>query len=197
MTRRELAYALVIVAAIAVILTVAGRILADPARASGIEPPVATPLPASAFRDVVIPAAVPVLESRHLEADPGRQTSVALVSGATPTPRPTDAAVRDVPQTPAAATPLPAISRVTWYVDPRLGPDGLYGAAGDWHWGDAPYPVTLVRVADGRTYSVTVTVADACTACRDGNPLLDISPAAFRSLGVPLSVGVVKVSVSR
>ncbi len=193
MTRRELAYALVIVAAIAVILTVAGRILADPAPASGIEPPAATPLPASDFRDIVIPAAVPVLESRHLEADPGRQTSVALVSGATPTPRPTDAAVRDVPQTPAAATPLPAISRVTWYDN---GP-GFYGAAGDWHFGDQPYHVTLVRVADGRTYSVTVTVADACTACRDGSPLLDISPAAFRSLGVPLSAGVAKVTVTR
>jgi hypothetical protein len=87
----------------------------------------------------------------------------------------------------------------SWYRDTSLPADGLYAAAPGWRFGQTPYPVAVCAFTEGRSRCVTVFVQDAC-GCPNGR-VIDLSPAAFSNpkdgLGVPLSVGLVRVTVER
>lgn len=87
---------------------------------------------------------------------------------------------------PKPAAPLPS-GIATWYDD---GP-GLYGAVGSFQWGDRPYTAQVCRA--GRC--VKVRIRDYCAACARGDVLIDLSPAAFTRLGLPLTRGVMSVTV--
>lgn len=227
MTREQRLVALAVVVAVLAIVWVLLAtfilvLLVSSVPADATPPYHPTPLSERMFADVPAPRSADVsfdVTPAGASHDPGHRPSGAsehrtgaplparvAVPFSAPAPQSADAAVGDAAQTPPTAQPSAAIRKevgaqpvrfVTWYADPSLGPDGLYAAAGDWTWGDDPYLVVLTRIADGRTYSVTLIVQDACSACRDGSPILDVSPAAFMSLGVPLSAGVVRVEVTR
>ena len=88
----------------------------------------------------------------------------------------------------------------TWYV--REGYQ-FYAAAGpalrkikDFRWGKKPYRIIVENLKNGR--AIVAWVVDWCQ-CRGqtGNEkLVDLSPAAFVALGVPLGNGVQKVRVT-
>jgi hypothetical protein len=104
--------------------------------------------------------------------------------------------VKGAGQTPVAATPLPVIRRgfASWY-DAWYGP-GLYAAVGHgYRFGQDVYPIVVCTVYAGTSRCVTAIVRDACTGCRDGEPLVDLSPEVWDALGVPLSLGRIRVTV--
>ena len=118
--------------------------------------------------------------------------------------------------------PVVLSGRATWYdarkngawftQRPRAGaaernqdgaPYKFYAAAGpalralrDFRWGEEPYEVILRNPATGK--QITVTVVDWCQ-CMGGETnnerLIDLSPAAFKALGVSLSRGVQKIEL--
>jgi hypothetical protein len=118
--------------------------------------------------------------------------------------------------------PLVLTGRATWYdarkndawftERPRPGAEGrnqdgapyrYYAAAGpalrearDFRWGKEPYEVILRNPATGR--EITVTVVDWCQ-CHGGEAgnerLIDLAPAAFKALGVPLARGVQRIEL--
>jgi len=131
-------------------------------------------------------------------------------STATPTP------------SPVLGPPTPGISGIaTWYGNPRkwgqptvawytrktnLGdPVVFYAAAGpklrDFLGDPNPYlehyPLLITNAKNGRT--ILIVVVDWCSCSSGGRQekLVDLSPAAFQALGVPLSVGIQKVYISR
>jgi hypothetical protein len=72
----------------------------------------------------------------------------------------------------------------------------MVGAVPSFTFGDEPYPVQVCAFEGGQANCVLVTVVSYC-ACGDrrGEPtVIDLSPAAFRSLA-PLSAGIVRVVV--
>jgi len=72
----------------------------------------------------------------------------------------------------------------------------MLGAVPSFRYGDDPYTVQVTAFEDGKANAVFVTVVSYC-ACgsRHGIPtVIDLSPAAFRSLA-PLSQGVIRVTV--
>jgi hypothetical protein len=76
------------------------------------------------------------------------------------------------------------------------GDDAMLGAVPSFTFGDEPYPVQVCAFEGGQANCVLVTVVSYC-ACGDrrGEPtVIDLSPAAFRSLA-PLSAGIVRVVV--
>lgn len=196
MTREQrLVTAAFAVFVVVVVLALAGRVSATPPSHLGhiserlfadVSP---TPRAAATSRAASSVGSVLGREDRRL---PGASTPTA----ATPIPDPTDLsgdAAPSVGQPADRSAPRLALSgQATWYDD---GP-GLYAAVGSWRWGDDPYPVTVCTAIAGTSRCVTVHVLDYCFACRDGSPLIDLSPMAFRALG-PLSAGVLRVSVSR
>ena len=111
--------------------------------------------------------------------------------------------------------------KATWYGNPRVygapalswysysggrakyhqdgGPYRYYAAAGpalrrlkpfDWGW--EPYSVTVRSVKTGK--AITVWIVDTCGCV--GGGIIDLAPAAFRALGLPLSRGVMKVELT-
>jgi rare lipoprotein A (peptidoglycan hydrolase) len=71
----------------------------------------------------------------------------------------------------------------------------MYGAVGNWKWGDTPYDVFVRNVRNGKEIRITIT--DYCEACAKGKNLIDLSPQAFAALGVPLSRGVQWVEITK
>ena len=57
------------------------------------------------------------------------------------------------------------------------------------------YPVTITNPATGRTIEAVVVDWCSCSAGRDHEKLIDLSPAAFEALGVPLSRGIQEVEL--
>lgn len=76
------------------------------------------------------------------------------------------------------------------------GDGAMVGAVPSFSFGDEPYPVQVCAFEGGQANCVLVTVTSYC-ACGDrrGEPtIIDLSPAAFRSLA-PLRAGIVRVVV--
>lgn len=137
---------------------------------------------------------------------------------------PPDPAICLAPPTPSPVLgpPTPGIVGIaTWYGNPRKwgeptvawytretkygDPVVFYAAAGpklrDFLGDPNPYlehyPLLITNVKNGRT--ILIVVVDWCS-CSKGRPqekLVDLSPAAFQALGVPLSRGIQKVYISR
>jgi hypothetical protein len=134
-------------------------------------------------------------------------------STATPSPSPVLG-----PPTPVEA---PIVGVATWYGNPSkwgeptvawytrktlLGdPVVFYAAAGpklrDFLGDSNPYhehySLLITNAKNGRTILIVVVDWCSCLSGRPGERLVDLSPAAFLALGVPLSIGIQKVSISR
>jgi len=88
----------------------------------------------------------------------------------------------------------------TWYV--REGYQ-FYAAAGpalrklkDFRWGKKPYRIIVENLKNGRAIVAWVVDWCQCRGQTNNEKLVDLSPAAFVALGVPLGNGVQKVRVT-
>ncbi len=88
----------------------------------------------------------------------------------------------------------------TWYV--REGYQ-FYAAAGpalrkikDFRWGKKPYRIIVENLKNGRAIVAWVVDWCQCRGQKNNEKLVDLSPAAFVALGVPLGNGVQKVRVT-
>jgi hypothetical protein len=88
----------------------------------------------------------------------------------------------------------------TWYV--REGYQ-FYAAAGpalrkikDFRWGKKPYQIIVENLKNGRAIVAWVVDWCQCRGQTNNEKLVDLSPAAFVALGVPLGNGVQKVRVT-
>lgn len=117
-------------------------------------------------------------------------------------PEPTPVATPLVQSAKGKATWYDATKNNAWYT---LGekPTLFYAAAGpalralkDFRWGKQPYRIIVENLKNGK--SIVAWVVDWCQ-CRGqtGNEkLVDLSPAAFVALGIPLRNGVQRVRVT-
>jgi hypothetical protein len=88
----------------------------------------------------------------------------------------------------------------TWYVrEPTL----FYAAAGpalrkvkDFRWGKKPYRIIVENLKNGKAIVAWVVDWCQCRGQTDNEKLVDLSPAAFVALGIPLRNGVQKVRVT-
>ena len=125
-----------------------------------------------------------------------------------------DAPLRDSfkPEPTPVATPLLSVKgkatffdaerdgQSTWYV--REGYQ-FYAAAGpalrkikDFRWGKKPYRIIVENLKNGRAIVAWVVDWCQCRGQTNNEKLVDLSPAAFVALGVPLGNGVQKVRVT-
>ena len=88
----------------------------------------------------------------------------------------------------------------TWYV--REGYQ-FYAAAGpalrklkDFRWGKKPYRIIVENLKNGRAIVAWVVDWCQCRGQTNNEKLVDLSPAAFVALGVPLGNGVQRVRVT-
>ena len=88
----------------------------------------------------------------------------------------------------------------TWYV--REGYQ-FYAAAGpalrkikDFRWGKKPYRIIVENLKNGKAIVAWVVDWCQCRGQTNNEKLVDLSPAAFVALGVPLGNGVQKVRVT-
>jgi len=88
----------------------------------------------------------------------------------------------------------------TWYV--REGYQ-FYAAAGpalralkDFRWGKKPYRIIVENLKNGKAIVAWVVDWCQCRGQKNNEKLVDLSPAAFVALGVPLGNGVQKVRVT-
>jgi len=112
--------------------------------------------------------------------------------------------------------PMHVIGKATWYDASRNyawythgggrakyhqegAPYKYYGAAGPklralkpFDWGDRPYPVFIRSFLTGKV--ITVWVVDTC-ACIGGG-IIDLAPAVWKKLGVPLGRGIMKIEMT-
>jgi hypothetical protein len=147
----------------------------------------------------------------------GRPREAVLPCTATSTPSPTPSPVLG-PPTPVEA---PIVGIASWYGNPRKwgeptvawytrktkhgDPVVFYAAAGpklrDFLGDPNPYlehyPLLITNPKNGRTILIVVVDWCSCSKGRPGEKLVDLSPAAFLALGVPLSRGIQKVYISR
>ncbi len=122
------------------------------------------------FRPVTVPAA-PAIVDRIETPAPTRSSALGITTELQSERRPVSG------QEPRRSLALSGIA--TWYQgDYSSGERTLYAAVGSWRWGDTPYRLRVCHA--GRC--VDVVVRDHCNACEDGEPLLDLSPAAFGRL---------------
>lgn len=142
---------------------------------------------------------------------------------ATPPPEPTPEPTPQATATPAPtwqlqgiATWFDATRNHAWYTEgPRPGaakrhqdggPYAFYAAASPelrtlapFKWGAEPYPVQITNRRNGRTIIAWVVDTCGCTGRKadpDDNRVVDLSPAAFQALGVPLGHGIQAVTIS-
>lgn len=142
---------------------------------------------------------------------------------APPTPEPTATPTAEPTATPAPNWELRGIA--TWYDATRNGawftqaprpgaakrnqdgaPYAFYAAASPalralapFKWGGEPYAVQITNTRNGR--SIIAWVVDECgcngrKADPSDNPVVDLSPAAFTALGVPLGRGIQAVTIT-
>ena len=120
-------------------------------------------------------------------------------STATPSPSPVLG-----PPTPVE---VPIVGVATWYGNPsKWGEPTVAWYTRKTHLGDflgdsnpyhEHYPLLITNAKNGRTILIVVVDWCSCSSGRPGEKLVDLSPAAFLALGVPLSIGIQKVSISR
>ena len=125
------------------------------------------------------------------------------------------------PPTPVETDEAPIVGIASWYGNPRKwgeptvawytrktkhgDPVVFYAAAGpklrDFLGDPNPYlehyPLLITNPKTGKTILIVVVDWCSCSKGRPGEKLVDLSPAAFLALGVPLSRGIQKVYISR
>lgn len=104
-----------------------------------------------------------------------------------------------------------AIGKATWYDATKNNawytrgdkPTLFYAAAGpalrkikDFRWGKKPYRIIVENLKNGRAIVAWVVDWCQCRGQKNNEKLVDLSPAAFVALGVPLGNGVQKVRVT-
>ena len=80
-----------------------------------------------------------------------------------------------------------------WYTRGK-NPIYNYAAVKSFTWGDPIYAIQVCAKATGRC--AIAMVVDRCQGCT-GRRLVDLSPRVFKALGIPLELGVAKVTTRR
>jgi hypothetical protein len=128
-------------------------------------------------------------------------------------PEPTPAPTLEITSTIGKATWYDATKNGAWFIEkPRPGaanrnqegaPFEFYAAAGpalrriqDFRWGKKPYRLLVENLRNGRAIVAWVVDWCQCRGQTNNEKLVDLSPAAFVALGVPLGNGVQKVRVT-
>ena len=100
------------------------------------------------------------------------------------------------------ATHYDATKNSAWYTRGDK-PTLFYAAAGpalrkikDFRWGKKPYRIIVENLKNGRAIVAWVVDWCQCRGQTNNEKLVDLSPAAFVALGVPLGNGVQKVRVT-
>ena len=128
-----------------------------------------------------------------------------------------DAPLRDSfkPEPTATIAPTKAISsavgKATWYDATKNNawytrgdkPTLFYAAAGpalrkieDFRWGKKPYRIIVENLRNGKAIVAWVVDWCQCRGQTNNEKLVDLAPAAFEALGVPLGHGVQRVRVT-
>ena len=150
----------------------------------------------------------------------GRPREAVPPCPATSTPSPSSSPVLG-PPTPVETVEAPIVGIASWYGNPRKwgeptvawytrkskwgDPVVFYAAAGpklrDYLGDQNPYhehyPLLITNPKTGKTILIVVVDWCQCSKGKKGEKLVDLSPAAFLALGVPLSRGIQKVYISR
>lgn len=128
-------------------------------------------------------------------------------------PEPTPAPTLEITSTIGKATWYDATKNGAWFTqEPRAGaanrnqdesPYAFYAAAGpalrriqDFRWGKKPYRIIVENLKNGKAIVAWVVDWCQCRGQTNNEKLVDLSPAAFTALGVPLENGVQKVRVT-
>lgn len=117
-------------------------------------------------------------------------------------PEPTPAPTLEITSTIGKATWYDATKNNAWYTRGDK-PTLFYAAAGpalrqikDFRWGKKPYRIIVENLKNGKAIVAWVVDWCQCRGQTNNEKLLDLSPAAFEALGVPLKNGVQKVRVT-
>ena len=116
-------------------------------------------------------------------------------------PEPTPAPTLEITSTIGKATWYDATKNNAWYTRGDK-PTLFYAAAGpalrqikDFRWGKKPYRIIVENLKNGKAIVAWVVDWCQCRGQTNNEKLVDLSPAAFVALGVPLKNGVQKVRV--
>ena len=117
-------------------------------------------------------------------------------------PEPTPAPTLEITSTIGKATFYDATKNNAWYTRGDK-PTLFYAAAGpalrqikDFRWGKKPYRIIVENLKNGKAIVAWVVDWCQCRGQTNNEKLVDLSPAAFEALGVPLRNGVQKVRVT-
>ncbi len=117
-------------------------------------------------------------------------------------PEPTPAPTLEITSTIGKATWYDATKNNAWYTRGDK-PTLFYAAAGpalrqikDFRWGEKPYRIIVENLKNGKAIVAWVVDWCQCRGQTNNEKLVDLSPAAFEALGVPLKNGVQKVRVT-
>ena len=117
-------------------------------------------------------------------------------------PEPTPAPTLEITSTIGKATWYDATKNNAWYTRGDK-PTLFYAAAGpalrqikDFRWGKKPYRIIVENLKNGKAIVAWVVDWCQCRGQTNNEKLVDLSPAAFVALGVPLENGVQKVRVT-
>lgn len=117
-------------------------------------------------------------------------------------PEPTPAPTLEIRSTIGKATWYDATKNNAWYTRGDK-PTLFYAAAGpalrqikDFRWGKKPYRIIVENLKNGKAIVAWVVDWCQCRGQTNNEKLVDLSPAAFVALGVPLKNGVQKVRVT-
>jgi hypothetical protein len=117
-------------------------------------------------------------------------------------PEPTPASTLEITSTIGKATWYDATKNNAWYTRGEK-PTLFYAAAGpalrmikDFRWGKKPYRIIVENLKNGKAIVAWVVDWCQCRGQTNNEKLVDLSPAAFTALGVPLGNGVQKVRVT-
>ena len=117
-------------------------------------------------------------------------------------PEPTPAPTLEITSAIGKATFYDATKNHAWYTRGDK-PTLFYAAAGpalrqikDFRWGKKPYRIIVENLKNGKAIVAWVVDWCQCRGQTNNEKLVDLSPAAFEALGVPLKNGVQKVRVT-
>lgn len=117
-------------------------------------------------------------------------------------PEPGSSAESVVQSVNGKATWYDATKNSAWYTRGEK-PTLFYAAAGpalralkDFRWGKKPYRIIVENLKNGKAIVAWVVDWCQCRGQKNNEKLVDLSPAAFVALGVPLGNGVQKVRVT-
>ena len=127
---------------------------------------------------------------------------VVLRDSIRPEPTPSQTPALPLQSAVGKATWFDATKNNAWYTRGEK-PTLFYAAAGpalrkirDFRWGKKPYRVIVENLKNGKAIVAWVVDWCQCRGQTNNEKLVDLSPAAFVALGVPLGNGVQKVRVT-